>query len=307
MVPDRDCPVCGSTAKMFPAAGAVYQYRCLRCGDYRLIVFLEGPLRERRIQNIGAISGWIRRQNAIGILPLIEDEGSFIELMKLTKPPLRERVELYLLAAAAKTTRLDQLFSPATLDLIGISYSDEPSELSVILSYLQGEELITDVLDGREARRLTPKGYIAADELRKKRTAHSQAFVAMLFTDEMKPVYDQGFEPGIRNAGFSPMLIRNKEHANKIDDEIIAEIRRSAFLVADFTGHRQNVYFETGFAIGLDLRVIWTCRKDQIKDLHFDIRQYNSIDWENPAELAKRLQSRIEAMLGRGPIATAPA
>jgi hypothetical protein len=64
------------------------------------------------------------------------------------------------------------------------------------------------------------------------------------------------------------MLISNKEHANKIDDEIIAEIRRSAFLVADFTGHRQNVYFETGFAIGLARQVVWTCRKDEIKDLH---------------------------------------
>jgi hypothetical protein len=87
------------------------------------------------------------------------------------------------------------------------------------------------------------------------------------------------------------------------NDEIIAEIRRSAFLVADFTGHRQNVYFETGFAIGLARQVVWTCRKDQIKDLHFDIRQYNCIDWENAAELARRLRLRIEAMFCRGPLA----
>jgi nucleoside 2-deoxyribosyltransferase len=84
----------------------------------------------------------------------------------------------------------------------------------------------------------------------------------MWLTNEMKTVYENGLEPGIRNAGFSPMLISNKEHANKIDDEIIAEIPRSAFLVADFTGHRQNVYFETGFAIGLARQVVWTCRKD---------------------------------------------
>jgi hypothetical protein len=124
----------------------------------------------------------------------------------------------------------------------------------------------------------------------------------MWFADEMDIVYEQGLKRGIEDAGFSPMLIPNKEHTNKIDDEIIAEIRRSAFIVADFTGHRQNVYFETGFAIGLSLRVIWTCRKDQIKELHFDIRQYNCIDWETPAELAKRLRLRIEAMLGRGPL-----
>jgi hypothetical protein len=63
-----------------------------------------------------------------------------------------------------------------------------------------------------------------ADELRAKRAASSQGFVAMWFTDEMEAVYENGLEPGIRRAGFSPMLIRNKEHANKIDDEIIAEI-----------------------------------------------------------------------------------
>lgn len=99
------------------------------------------------------------------------------------------------------------------------------------------------------------------------------------------------------------MLIRKKEHGNKIDDEIIAEIRRSAFLVADFTGHRQNVYFETGFAIGLGLQVVWTCRKDEIEKLHFLIRQYNCLAWEDGAQLAEPLRLRIKTMFGRGPLA----
>jgi nucleoside 2-deoxyribosyltransferase len=125
----------------------------------------------------------------------------------------------------------------------------------------------------------------------------------MWFNDDMEQVYEEGIKPAIERAGFAPMLIKNKQRANKIDDEIIAEIRRSAFLVADFTGHRQNVYFETGFAIGLARQPIWTCRKNEIKHLHFDIRQYNCIDWENTAELARRLQLRIEALFGRGPLA----
>jgi hypothetical protein len=123
----------------------------------------------------------------------------------------------------------------------------------------------------------------------------------MWLNDSMKSVYDKGLSLGIRNAGFSPMLIPEKEHANKIDDEIIAEIRRSAFIVADFTGQRQNVYFETGFAIGFGLPVIWTCRQHDLKNLHFDIRQYNCIDWKDEQDLAGRLQRRVEAMLGRGP------
>jgi hypothetical protein len=71
--------------------------------------------------------------------------------------------------------------------------------------------------------------------------------------------------------------------------------------VADFTGHRAGVYFEAGFALGLNLPVFWTCRKDNLTDLHFDIRQFNCIDWNDPGELAHRLQKRIEAVIGAGP------
>jgi len=196
------------------------------------------------------VSGWIRRQNSMGITPDIRGDD-VPRLRALTKPPFRERVERYLVAVADKTARLDQLVAPGASDLIGISYSDDAKDLSVILQYLQEQGLMTELLSVAEAsRRLTPRGYIEADDLRTRRAASSQAFVAMWFTKDMKKVYEQGIKPAIEQAGFTPMLISNKEYANKIDDEIIAEIRRSAFLVADFTGQRQNVYFETGFAIG---------------------------------------------------------
>ncbi len=96
------------------------------------------------------------------------------------------------------------------------------------------------------------------------------------------------------------MRIDNKEHTNKICDEIIAEIRRSRFVVAEFTGQRNGVYYEAGFAAGLGIPVICTCREDNIADLHFDIRQYNCIDWKTPEELFERLRNRILAVIGEG-------
>ena len=63
----------------------------------------------------------------------------------------------------------------------------------------------------------------------------SQAFVAMWFDDSMKDVYDNGIRPGIEEAGYSSLRIDEKPDVDKIDDEIIAEIRRSRFVVADFT------------------------------------------------------------------------
>jgi hypothetical protein len=294
------CPFCGASADTLPRTGDWLAYTCPRCGNYRIVDSAEQFLRDRQLQNPGAVSGWIRRQNSMGVTPNIGSDD-VAQLRALTKPPFRERAEQYLLAVGAKSPRLDKPVNPFTDDLIGISYSDDANELAVITSYLEKQELVTEQLSlGNADRRLTPKGYIAADEMRARRAASTQAFVAMSFTEEMLQVYKEGIEPAIRQAGFAPMLIKNKEHINKIDDEIIAEIRRSAFLIADFTGHRQNVYFETGFAIGLARQVVWTCQKDQIKDLHFDIRQYNCIDWKDAADLAKRLQPRAAFSLESG-------
>jgi hypothetical protein len=296
-----NCPLCRSTATVAPRTGDWLRYTCSRCGNYRIVDTAEQLLRAQPIPSPGAVSGWIRRQNAVGVAPKIG--GDVAWLRALTKPPFRERLEQYLLAVAEKVPKLDKPVSPSAPDLIGISYSDDANELGVIGQYLQEKGLMTELLSVGEAnRRLTPSGYIAADDLRARRAASSQAFVAMWFTPEMEQVYEKGIKPAIDRAGFAPMLIRDKQHANKIDDEIIAEIRRSAFVVADFTGQRQNVYYEAGFARGLGRQVIWTCRKGEIEDLHFDIRQYNCIDWENEAELQKRLRDRIEAIFGQGPL-----
>ena len=96
------------------------------------------------------------------------------------------------------------------------------------------------------------------------------------------------------------MRIDRHEHNNRIDDEIMAMIRRSKFIVADFTKERGGVYFEAGYALGLGLQVIWTCRKDALKEIHFDNRQYNFLTWTNNSlgDFAKRLQNRIEATIG---------
>lgn len=128
----------------------------------------------------------------------------------------------------------------------------------------------------------------------------------MWFDDSMTDAYEHGFEVGVLNAGYNPLRIDRHDHINRIDDEIIRQINASRFVVADFTGHRSGVYFEAGYALGKDIPVFWTCRKTDMGKLHFDIRQFNCIDWETPAELASRLSARIEAVLGSGPFAPNP-
>ena len=119
----------------------------------------------------------------------------------------------------------------------------------------------------------------------------AQAFVAMWFDPSMNDIYENGIKPAIEAAGYMPLRIDQKEHNNKIDDEIIAEIRRSRFVVADFThgndGVRGSVYYEAGFAYGLDIPVIHLNREGSV--LAFDTRQYAHIMWEDTEDLCKTI------------------
>lgn len=138
----------------------------------------------------------------------------------------------------------------------------------------------------------------------------NQAFIAMWFSDQTQAAFDEGIKPALGELGFDARRIDQKEHNNKIDDEIIAEIRQSRFLVADFTCGtidadgkgiaiaRGGVYFEAGFAMGLGIPVIWCCREDLVNQVHFDTRQYNHITWNTPEELREKLKNRVGAVIG---------
>jgi nucleoside 2-deoxyribosyltransferase len=151
---------------------------------------------------------------------------------------------------------------------------------------------------------ITPKGWSQIEALRHGDIKSDRGFVAMWF-DKSMDAADVTIGAAIREAGYRAVRLDRHEHNNRIDDEILAGIRRSKFVVADLTGQRGGVYFEAGFALGLGIPVIWLCRKDDMAKIHFDNRQYNFILWEEGklAELSKALQNRIEATIGRGPSA----
>jgi len=146
---------------------------------------------------------------------------------------------------------------------------------------------------------LTEAGWNRIAELEKggARTESKQVFVAMWFDASLNNAWKHGFSKACEATGHKALRVDLKEHNDKICDAIVAEIRKSRFVVADFTGHRGGVYFEAGFALGLGIPVIWTCKKDELPKTHFDTRQYNHIDWENEEDLFIRLKNRIEATI----------
>ena len=183
--------------------------------------------------------------------------------------------------------------------------SDNWHAVGALLVYLERYEMISmldPVPGGSEWNQytVTVNGYARVEEI-VGATVGDQGFVAMWFDPSMVEAYDNGTEPAIQSCGYNPKIINRDPTVDKIDDAIIAEIRRSKFMVADFThgttGVRGGVYFEAGFAMGLGIPVIFTCRHDMVCQLHFDTRQYNHIVWTDSDELRQRLQERILARI----------
>jgi len=144
---------------------------------------------------------------------------------------------------------------------------------------------------------LTTKFWEIVENLQKEEVGNKRAFVAMWFDISMNDYYKDGIKKAIEDAGYIPVRIDLQDFNEKICDEIIAEIKRCKFLVSDFSGQRSGVYFEAGFAKGLGRPVIFTVKKDCVKKLHFDTRQYNHIVYDSPEELHNKLYNRICATI----------
>lgn len=291
------CAVCNNEVK-FGNLSTPYAYsvNCSYCGEYLMFsaadIRLNGTLSPTPRQRAN-MSGWLYENQ---IFKITEHNIGFLSGIKA--PSFDGRADKLLMTIERKTEFAGQRVKREPF-WRSASWSINDDELNEIVNYLAVEQRIYCEGDGCK---ITPKGWARLAELQNINADSEQCFVAMWFDDSLKRIYDDVISRAILDAGYRPHKVDQREHNNKIDDEIIAQIRRSRFIVADFTGHRGGVYYEAGFAKGLGLEVIWTCRKDEIEKLHFDIRQYNCIDWEEDklSEFAKRLTNRIESVLGRG-------
>lgn len=185
--------------------------------------------------------------------------------------------------------------------LMPIGWNRTIDEMEFMVTEVLCKEMGLLVSEKHLQFQVSPKGLLYLEGRRE--SVSAIGFCAMWFDGKVLPLWIKVIEPAIRATGYEPLRIDTKQHNGKIDDAIMASIRASRFVVSDFTGSRGGVYYEAGFAHGLGLPVIFMCREDDKKELHFDIRQYNCIFWkpENLEDAQSQLKNRILATLGQGP------
>ena len=154
---------------------------------------------------------------------------------------------------------------------------------------------------------VTVKGWQHLDE--RTNTPSRTAFIAMSFAAHFQPV-KEAISKAIDAAGYRPVRVDEEEYVGGVMDKIIALIRDSRFVVADFTGNRGGVYYEAGFASGIGITVIPVCDQSQLGSddpavkLHFDVHHLNFVDWHlgELEAFSEKLKARILAVLGRGAV-----
>lgn len=311
---DGTCPIWRTDATFEPKKGDYERVNSPRVGGQYFISGTARAILPNSDSVKARLTTWLIDQRELGN-EWPEINSDTIEQFKQRQPlPVNERADRLLKYLAKKSTTIgapveSKLTDRAEVVMEMKAWSESLSvkELIYLGEYLAEQGWVNKFRNdsGHIMTTITVKGYARLAELATKQINSSQGFVAMWFDDSMTEAYEKGIGPGIQDAGYEPLRIDKKEHANKIDDEIIAEIRRSRFVVADFTygdtGHRGGVYYEAGFAHGLNIPVFFTCRKDLIDLIHFDTRQYNHIKWTDYTDLRKQLADRISAVIGDGP------
>jgi hypothetical protein len=326
------CPVCSEgLATQSSAPGAAHEFGCEACGSFqatnlwfeaRLKTPLEDPI---RLQLSGAIRD-ATDNPALGRCPEEVSRDTYLQIAarhRMPSTPLEQLdrlVELVakrsmfvgeLVAFGERNALARRLYLPKNADL------DPFLESAEKVGYLTN---LDSGYDGEVECSLTLKGWKRADEIRRSPQNSTQAFVAMWFHSDMDHVFEQGLKPALVACGYSDYRVDRAAHQNRIDDEIIANIRKSRIMIADFTGMRPNVFYEAGFAMGLGIPVIFTCNDSytghllkcspdgpvpkpetlswfkQVSESAFDVRQYTFIPWKTTEELTRALQQRIEAL-----------
>jgi nucleoside 2-deoxyribosyltransferase len=306
------CFFCDNVCKDFNRA-AMYSsnhYLCEFCGDYLLF----DAAKKVALESKHIIAGYlyeVNRAKSIDIKPFELSNATIELLLKDERIPQTQmqRLEKFLVKLYKSDSRIGKqyVWSSDVIEdynsLIPISYSKDIEELRGMfealaeLNYMTRTPIAEGTYDNRTFT-ISPKGYERAEQLISTNIDSTSVFVAMDYNDaHVAEAFDNAIKPACEICGFNETIIRDKQHNNGITDEIIVEIKKSKFVIADFTFNNLGAYWEAGFAQGLDRSVIRCCKEEWFNEhgLHFDIKHYRTIIWKDSEHLIKELKANIRA------------
>jgi hypothetical protein len=283
-----------------------YFIECKRCGAFEIDNHSAADIQNgRQKENIHLLQALTRHMTENKQRPMIidlnlTDSKMLFNERVIAVAPRADDIEakseefLKYIANKSECPGYSITFSPE-LDY-PIGYCRDAAEAGFYISHLRNMGLIETKVPPHMS--LTADGWKRVFSLNTLNTESSQGFVAMSFAKAFDGIFSDGIEPAEALTGYKMLRMDGRQFNGKICDEIILEIRRSRFVVAEVSGQNRGVYYEAGYAMGLGIPVIWCCKESAVARCHFDTRQFNHILWKTPADLQKSLSNRILATIG---------
>lgn len=295
------CPVCKQSLQHFKdIEGLKSEVICNYCGEFIIEKSLQAILDSNQYNQL-RIGSWIREQNSFGVIPELK-ATDFDNLISLKDKKINQKYELLLKYIYSVKTIQIELSALNRLYLV-LFWCEDIKEFNMLLSKAVELKHLKLVFDSMtyEKYSITYDGKEFIENLGLDNNSN-KVFMAFHFTEEMKKEFETIIKQAVFDASEGKLeAVRvsssTTDHDAKIDDELIGMIKSSKAVIADFTGNRTAVYYEAGFAMGLGIPVIWTCKKDDVDNLSFDTRQYPHIIWENEEDLYTQVVNRLKAKI----------
>lgn len=302
------CPVCAYD-EQFSAdmdINDTFHIKCYRCKSFSItrtaLLKLPDNVEDHRL------SAWIRDMAADGMsAPSFDSRSLGVVLKNL---PIYSPVEkqLILLRRIMQMTNYpgERILLAPHIDY-PLAWAANENEFNYYVKALHKRELIEKLDDGDYETefpheiRISSKGWEFIESHELSPAFNDQVFIAMSFSDALNNAWEFGIKHAVKRAGYRAYRIDKDPHNERIDAKIIAEIKNSRFLIADVTEQKQGVYYEAGFAEGLNRQVLWSVREDDLDDVHFDTRQFAHVVWKNIEDLQEKLYEMICAVVGKNP------
>lgn len=169
-----------------------------------------------------------------------------------------------------------------------LTYSPNLQELVYIIDKLSKEGLL--IREGISFK-LTDKGWREAAAS----IGGEQSKPCLVLISDQEKAGTEWLEkvlPKIEQCGYLPRLLTytNTPHGEKYSMDLLTDCK---LIIADLTGQSPEVYFTAGYALALDIPVIWTVNNSDADNLSVQIQEIRPLVWNSTDELAILLQQRL--------------
>ena len=140
------------------------------------------------------------------------------------------------------------------------------------------EKIVQSILE-KDLSGYTEKGYF---------------FVLMPFSHDFDDIYKFGIKGLLENyKGIYCQRADEIFHLEDIPTKIFKEIQRAEYIIADLTGKNPNVFYELGFAQGINKKNIILITRNR-DDVPFDLRNIRNIEYVNSENLQLQLKEIVK-------------